>query len=358
MAEEPMPEEPAPDVVVEDKAAEPAPEAAGATSDPDAEVTAINTAAAAAPETPSGAAVVDADEVDDEVDEEGGLYEDASETDSDASEDNEHPMTTHRIGSRKPQQRTLQTLLKAQFASHGTTEGEPPESPYVPTGPSPEEAFAAKVAAATLEREVAAATAAELTAAAGKLAGKAKLKNLKGSIGGPGKGMGSRRGSTASIASLSSNKGSGSEGGSESSPRAPSSPPPGPAARVSAPSPPPPPENPGKVLTRLMLSPDVAGAVKRWWKELGAGDAGALTREEYVALSVKLLFLLGEEHDPAAAVAAAWDDYHHCFDQATAALSYQQFYKAIFTQVHQLFPGHKASGYSHFLDALFEQWTR
>jgi hypothetical protein len=32
------------------------------------------------------------------------------------------------------------------------------------------------------------------------------------------------------------------------------------------------------------------------------------------------------------------------FGQATAAISYQQFYKAIFTTVHMLYPGHNAAG--------------
>jgi hypothetical protein len=43
--------------------------------------------------------------------------------------------------------------------------------------------------------------------------------------------------------------------------------------------------------------------------------------------------------------------------QATAALTYQQFYKAIFTTVHTLYPGHNAAGYCFFLEAMFEQWT-
>jgi len=56
-------------------------------------------------------------------------------------------------------------------------------------------------------------------------------------------------------------------------------------------------------------------------------------------------------------VEAAEDDFHQTFGQATAAITYQQFYKAIFTTVHTLYPGHNAAGYFFFLEAVFEQWT-
>jgi hypothetical protein len=82
-----------------------------------------------------------------------------------------------------------------------------------------------------------------------------------------------------------------------------------------------------------------------WCRPSPPGDAGALSKELYVTLMIKVLFLLGEEYkDPEECVKMAHDDYHAHFGEGTKQVMFRQFYKAVFCDVHALYPGHKVGG--------------
>jgi len=215
------------------------------------------------------------------------FYTDASETDSAGASDVDVDAPVQRQSRKKD--RTVRGILEKQRETYGSTEGEPPEQKYVASGPSPQEAsdMAAKVKAARDEAD-AARQAAEDEAATAALAAKpatGKMAGLKALKAGGKKGV--RRNSKTDITP-------------------PPLPPPEPEnpRPSSITPPPPPPEKPERVRERLMRSPDISGAIKRWWKQLGAGDTGVMSHRTYVELNIKLLFLLGEVHDPADAVEA------------------------------------------------------